>query len=172
MNTEAECRLIYKQAFKDEDDTFENLLFKYCYKHCRTLKEAGRVASMLFALPCEIAVENKSYSSIYIYAAATLEAARGRGYMSELIEKVKKEGNDIIFLRPAKSSLIEFYKKLGFIEIKTENLEKEIPFVTPKKGFEELLKDEDLTDSEDFTLMYYSSCGINLKKLHFINSME
>lgn len=173
MNTKTQCRFIYKEAFKDYDDYFENLLFKHCYKYSRILTKSEKVVSMLFALPCEIITKNEKLKSLYIYAAATLKSMRGKGYMTKLIENVKKENVDLIFLRPANNSLIKFYKKLGFIEIKTDNKSKSIPFAEIKGGFLELFKKDNLLDDkENFTLMYYSNSNKELEKLYFRNSME
>lgn len=173
MKTEAQCRYIYREAFKDPDQAFENLLFGLCYKHCRFLEKSGKIVSILFALPCEIVSEDTTLNSIYIYAAATLEVMRGKGYMRELIEKIKKETTEIIFLRPANESLIKFYKKLGFKEIPTDNINKVVPYAKAKDGFWELLKETKLSDGqENYTLMYYSNSETKLEKLHFTSSME
>ena len=51
---EKECREIYREAFRDPDDQFENRLFSLCGEYCRTLMRDGRTAAMLFALPCRI----------------------------------------------------------------------------------------------------------------------
>ena len=54
----------------------------------------------------------------YLYAVATKEAARGRGYSSRLIEAVferlKQEGYDGVLLVPAEPGLFDFYGRLGF----------------------------------------------------------
>ena len=168
-----ECRLIYRQAFNDGDTEFEDLLFEYCFSDCRYLEKEGAVCSMLFALPCDIEKEDRKLSGAYVYAVATLEAMRGKGYMSELIDELKCEDYDILFLRPATDSLKEYYKKLGYREIKTDNKAKKSPRVIPAKGFKELISKMDLADGEeDFSLMYYSNKGEDLEKLYFIYSME
>lgn len=168
-----ECRLIYRQAFNDADTEFEDLLFEYCFPDCRVLGKDGAVASMLFALPCDIEKEGRKLNSAYIYAVATREAMRGKGYMSELIGRLKSEAYDLIFLRPASDSLKEYYKKLGFKEIRTENTTKKAPQVIPTESFKALISKMDLADgNEDFPLMYYSNSGEALEKLYFIYSME
>ena len=48
-----ECREIYREAF-GSDGEFENRLFTYCFKYCRTLSIGGKTASMLFALPSSV----------------------------------------------------------------------------------------------------------------------
>lgn len=173
MKKENECRLIYKQAFKDEDTEFEDLLFEYCFPDCKTLVKEGKTASMLFALQCDVQTQEEKLKAAYIYAVATPEALRGKGYASELIEELKAEDYDILFLRPANSSLIEFYKRLGFKEIKTDNKSPKAPKVIPTSGFKSLISATDLVDTDgDFELMYYSKCNKELQKLYFIYSME
>lgn len=167
MTKENTCRLIYREAFCDPDTEFEDLLFKYCYKYCKTLEINNKTVSMLFALPCNIDGTNATY----IYAVATLKSERGKGYMKKLIDEVKQE-YDLCFLRPANKSLIEYYKSLDFKEIRTDNTNISVPIVVPKYEYGKLLKDLQLFSEEDCILMYYTNKKLNIESLKFTGSME
>lgn len=167
MTREDACRSIYREAFCDPDTEFEDLLFKYCYKYCKTLEINNKTVSMLFALPCDIDGTNATY----IYAVATLKSERGKGYMKQLINEVKQKF-DLCFLRPANNSLIEYYKNLEFNEIKTDNENFSVPKVVPKYEYGELLDKFELHSEEDCILMYYSNNKLNIESLKFTGSME
>lgn len=164
------CLALYREAFPEPDLTFEEALFKYCFKYCHYIKENDKVISMLFALPCKFVSANEKCDCVYIYAAATLREYRGKGYMARLMEKVKNE-NDFLFLRPANSSLIAFYEKIGFKTVNAQK-SKELPCITPDEQFAELLKyfPED-ENEEEYTAMYICE-NKSLSKLNFIYTME
>lgn len=178
MNREYECRMIYREAFCDPDTDFENLLFETCYKYCKTFDVSGEVASMLFALPCSIDFSGEKEEAIYLYAAATAEKHRKKGYMARLIRILQSETDDIIILRPATDELIGFYEKFGFKSIETSNKNKIKPFVTPKGGYRDLVFkiygniENTAESSKDFTVMYYSKNKKEINKIYFVNSME
>ena len=82
-------REIYREAFGD-DGGFEDRLFSICGEYLRSVSCGEEAAAMLFALPCKIDVGKESFDAYYLYAAATKKKYRGRGYMSGLIEELKK----------------------------------------------------------------------------------
>ena len=173
MNREITCRKIYRQAFCDPDTAFEDILFEHCFKYSKTLELDEDTVSILFALPCSLVCDNEKKPAIYIYAAATDKAFRGKGYMSHLIEKLKNDTEKIIFLRPANESLIGFYEKLGFKTISTYNQKENSLRLEPEEGFKKLVKKSGLPDdTEDFTLMYYSKSEEINERVYFVNSME
>lgn len=140
LMNEKECREIYREAF-GEDGEFEERLFSLCGEYRRTASRDGKTVALLFALPCEIITPEKSFSAVYLYAAATKKAYRGQGYMSELIEALKKEGTPI-FLKPANSGLVGFYEKLGFKRFSAITAGEEDKKAIPIGGFAHLAKTE------------------------------
>ena len=92
-----ELRMIYREAFQDENTDFEDMLFQNCSEYIIDINDKGETASMLFALPCNFFSSSGEIKAIYIYAAATKKAYRSKGYMARLLNKVKEE-NALIFL--------------------------------------------------------------------------
>ena len=163
------CIKLYKEAFPEPDIPFETALFEDCFKHCRYIKENGKIISMLFALPCEIITESGIQKCIYIYAAATDKEFRNCGYMANLIEQLKQT-NIPLLLRPANDRLIAFYEKLGFKTV-TAQKSNALPYVCPTEGFKLLIqKFPDEETNEKFTAMYYGE--ICSDKINFIYTME
>ncbi len=108
-----QCKRLYIDAFHD-DEEFTDLLFDLFYdSSCKYLCEDGNVVSMLFAI--DITVEN--FCGKYVYAVATDEKYRGKGYMRRLFDSISEEFEaeyDFLCLRPMSESLFDFYGKLGF----------------------------------------------------------
>ncbi len=166
-----DCKRIYREAFSDEDTEFEEKLFKHCGGYIKSLEVDGSTVSMLFALPCKLKIGNTERNGSYIFAAATLKSARGKGYMSRLIDYVSSQENGFLFLRPANESLIEFYKKLGFSEIEAVGDDVLSPQILPEDKFEALVCDiKGLEDNRPFLAMHKGMDGIY--KIHFPYSME
>lgn len=174
MNNQNECLKIYCEAFGNEEPDFTKLLFENCFGNCIYKETEKDIASMFFALDCEIETKTETIPAVYIYAVATSEKLRGLGFMSQLIEEYKAttDKNKILFLRPANEKLIKFYEKLGFKEICGVNDNLALPKVKPIGSFTKITEDILMGDGEEFTLMYYSNFKPNLEKLHFIYSME
>lgn len=75
----------------------------------------GKIVSALHLLECECVISERSYSALYIYAAATLPEHRGRGYMGEIINYAKRSlPCDFLLLAPAEETLFDYYKRFGF----------------------------------------------------------
>ncbi len=166
---EKECRKIYTQVFGD-DEEFTDELFKNCFKYCKTLKADGKIVSMLFLLPCELINNAEVKDAYYIYAVATLPEYREKGYMRELIEKVIREEDAPIFLRPINCSLIKFYEKFGFSSLKAQNSLEESLRLIPKDDFKEL---SDLADAPDNSEFCFMAKGFKTKeKINFIYSFN
>ncbi len=174
MNKFQECYKIYCEAFGEEDSPFTNLLFENCFKNCFFYEVQNQIASMFFALECNIETKTHKIPAIYIYAAATAKKFRSKGYMSKLLESFKSEidSNSVVFLRPANDGLISFYKKCGFKVISAINETSGFPLVKPLNSFAKLTSEIDGGNGEKFTLMYYSKNPRDLENLHFIYSME
>lgn len=152
---EVESKSIYTEAFGAEDKEFKESLFSNCFKHLKQLVKSGKAVSELFLLPCELEINNEKQDANYLFAAATLKSERGKGYMSELIEKVKKESKAPIFLRPANKNLIKFYEQKGFELISARNSLNGNINLIPNDEFKSLMPFADAPDNSKFDFMVY-----------------
>ena len=105
----------------------------------------------------------------YIFAVTTALEFRGKGYASQLIEKIKAEDDSILILRPVNKELISFYEKLGFVPFTATNTQNKLA-VEPLGEYEQLAN-EYKEENGTFTAMYYSKDTENLKGLYFPYSM-
>ena len=168
--TEIECREIYNEAFGTEDKEFADALFKNCFKYCKFLKKQDKTVAILFLLPCELKTDSSVTDAYYLFAAATKKEYRGKGYMSELLEEIKKESKAPIFLRPAQKSLIEFYEKSGFALTCAQNSDTGEIKLLPKDEFKLLESFADTPDNSEFDFMVY---GKEIKgKINFRYSFD
>ncbi len=107
------CKKLYMDAFHD-DQEFTDLLFdRFFDSSCEYIYEDGEIISMLFAI--DVTLDN--LNGKYVYAVATNEKYRGKGYMSRLFQSVyDKYSNDFDFLclKPMSESLFDYYSRLGF----------------------------------------------------------
>lgn len=79
--------------------------------------EKNEIKSCFYLLPSQIISDNKIYCGYYLYAAATKESSRGKGYMGSLINEAineLKESTDFISLVPANEGLYSYYGRFGF----------------------------------------------------------
>ncbi len=173
MNKLTECKKIYEQAFGCDDLEFENLLFEKCFKYLKTYAMDNSICAMLFALPTTIETIDGCMDAVYIYAAATREDLRGRGYMTKLINEVLKESSKTAFLRPANDGLVTYYERLGFRVLTAYKKESGLPRAIPTEDFLSLTESLNLkADGSGYTAMYYPCSESELKSLSFIYSME
>lgn len=83
-------------------------------------KEEGEILSALYAIPCRIRGngEKTKGQGFYFYALATQKNRRHQGWMGRLMEAVlqelKRQGADFVFLQPAEENLFSYYEKRGF----------------------------------------------------------
>lgn len=92
------------------DSFFENAFFA---DGCFYESADGKAVSALYLLPVTLG-DKKGF---YLYAAATLPAYRGRGYMGALIKEAlhyAKSVADFVYLCPAEDSLYDYYRRFGF----------------------------------------------------------
>lgn len=108
---------IWHNAFGDGPKFVSDFLDVFG-KYMLVFEECGRVVSMLTLLPVTVNGEKGRY----VYAVATDEAFRNRGFAGELIEYaksfLKKENENFLVLMPQNDGLFAYYKKLGFFELK------------------------------------------------------
>ena len=156
---------IYHEAFAYTDNIFEDALFQKCSKYCEYLEIDGRIVSMCFALPCLIGGKKAKY----IFAVTTPSEFRSKGYAKELINRIKKQDDSILILRPVNDGLIPFYESLGFAPFTASNEKGEIS-VEPLNEYKDLAEDDKETKGE-FTAMYYSDKEYDFERLYFPYSM-
>ncbi len=108
---------LWKTVFGDSED-YIRLLVPYLDNFdCYAVKENGKIVSAFYLLPSEIKVGSIIYKGGYLYAAATYEKYRKKGYMSCLIKEAinnKKNELDFISLVPASEGLYSYYGRFGF----------------------------------------------------------
>lgn len=110
-----EMKQLWKECFKDSD-SYIDFYYKKRFQKENTLVcfVDGRVASMMTMLPAKIQ-KNGIYEPIrYIYAVATKEEYRKRGYARKLLEEGQRIIKEPFILIPAEESLFFYYKALGF----------------------------------------------------------
>lgn len=118
------CSIIalWSEAFGDKEEDIRFFLDnRFIPENTVVFVENGEVVSMLFLLEGDLIIDNKSYSSYYLYAACTSVSQRGRGIMANLLEKAKEtaenRGKYFICLMPGEPSLFDFYKRFGYKSI-------------------------------------------------------
>ncbi len=151
---------LYNDAF--HDGPFAKKLYSACGRCVKTIKQDCETVAMCFMLPCEI--EGKK--AYYIYGFTVKEEYRNCGFGKALMEKLKQETDGILLLRPADKGLIEYYKKLGFKEIKASNQKGDISVLPTDCFFEICEKDK----NGEFTAMYFADCDLD-GTLYFPYSM-
>lgn len=125
------CMRLYDNAF--HDGPFTTKLFDLCFDSIKTLRVDGETVALCFLLPCEIDGKRAKY----IYGFTVKEKYRGQGYGKALMEKIQNETDEILILRPANESLVDYYKRFGFCEVSASNEKGEIS-VVPTDCFERL----------------------------------
>ena len=89
---------------------FENAFFP---DGCFYESADGKAVSALYLLPVTLG-DKKGF---YLYAAATMPANRGKGYMAKLIKEALRYAKtvaDFVYLCPAEQSLYDYYRRFGF----------------------------------------------------------
>lgn len=113
---------LWNEAFGDSENEIRFFLDnKFVPENTLIVEKNGLIASMLFLLDGNMRINNRKYSSYYLYAACTAKKFRGKGYMSFLLEKANEvafsRGKDYICLMPGEKSLFDFYEKHGYITV-------------------------------------------------------
>mgnify|MGYP003295842940 CR=1 FL=1 len=161
---------IYKESF-EESVPFEEKLFDKGIEYAECLEDGGAVKSILFLLPCTVITKDNEIPAKYIFAAATKANSRKKGYMEKLLERIKSENNEFLFLRPANEKLQKYYEKFGFksfVGTSSECPKK----IVPSNIMEYLSNGFTEEQGKDFVLMYYSKTKVDIDKINFIYSME
>ena len=161
---------IYKEAFEESLD-FEEKLFGKGFPFVEYIEDRGAVKSILFLLPCTLVTKQGELPAKYIFAAATKSSQRKKGYMEKLLEKIKTENEEFLFLRPASKSLEEYYGKLGFKSFVGTSSDLELK-IKPSPIIEYLSEGITEKQGREFVLMYSYKEDVDVDKVNFIYSME
>ncbi len=114
---EAECRALWTQVFGDEREEVDRFLIDiHREDNLLTHSEQGRVVSMLSI----VEIDTDYGPTAYLYAIATAEQWRSRGFADALIRQAieisRERGYKAVMLIPSEESLVEYYKRFGFGE--------------------------------------------------------
>lgn len=89
-------------------------------QNCLVYRIRGKIASVVYILPTQIASGSNPLQAHYIYAAATIPQYRGRGYMAALLAAAAiigaKCGDQFSVVLPADSNLYRLYQKSDYIK--------------------------------------------------------
>lgn len=81
-------------------------------------EQSKEIVSMLDLIPVSLCLNDKEYTALYIYAAATLPDFRGQSIMHKLIKAAADIGAenryDFLCLVPQNEGLVSFYREQGF----------------------------------------------------------
>jgi hypothetical protein len=67
-------------------------------------------------LPVNVRIEGEYVSAKYVYAVATLPDYRKKGYAAKILKYASEKYNEPLILQPENDRLVEYYKRLGFVE--------------------------------------------------------
>ena len=108
---------LWKTVFGD-DEKYIRLFEPYLENFdVFVVKEDGKIVSAFYLLGAEIKKDCRVFKGKYLYAAATYEEYRSKGYMSSLINEavlIYKNKVDFISLVPADEGLYSYYGRFGF----------------------------------------------------------
>lgn len=161
---------IYQEAF-GEDEIFFETLYNKASNCCKALIKDERIVSFFFLLPIELRKCDTTQKAYYLFAAATDKECRGKGYMSELINKELEKSDYPIILKPATSSLISYYKKFGFEEALATHNEDTAFCISPINEFYDFFTEKDEL-SGDFTICVFGKTKFEINGISFEYTME
>ncbi len=114
-----EIAALWQQAFGDSYHEIMFFIANVKNARCLMAYEGEKPVSMMYLVPCRI--NGEAYS--YIYAACTLQAYEGKGYMTRLLAYCREQNWNVCLI-PASDTLVDFYKKRGLeIPVPIEDLE-------------------------------------------------
>ncbi len=110
---------IYNECFPGEE-AFCRSFFDTIWSNdtAMVLEEEGEICAMVHMLPVELQVGHIKAAATYIYAAATAEKHRGKGYMGQLLQASfavsLERGYDFSVLITQNDGLFAFYARFGY----------------------------------------------------------
>jgi predicted acetyltransferase len=162
---------LWREAFGDSEDFILSFLNGYLLPEYNTpvVIADGKIVSALYLIEFELHSEMKVIGTCaYLFAAATLEAYRGRGYMSRLMryatELYKRRGIAAIFLFPQEGSekLFDFYAKFGYKAVYQAKKICAAPGKSDLTGFR--LVNHEINNTEVFDGLYKSYAEFTAKQ--------
>ena len=110
---------LWQNVFGDDRDYIELLLSESeSFSDIFAVTVSDEICSVLYLLDCELSLDGICYKGKYLYAAATAEKHRKKGFMAKLITEAQEycsdNGYDFISLVPANEPLYSYYEKFGF----------------------------------------------------------
>ena len=108
-------KALWKEAFGDTDAFADSFFEKgFSLYRCRCIRKGSRVLAALYWFDCHW--QDKRLA--YIYGVATAKESRGQGLCHKLMENTQaillQLGYTGVVLVPAKPTLFDFYKKMGY----------------------------------------------------------
>lgn len=120
----SELLSLWKNSFGDEEEFINGFIKDYLIPgyNVPVVDCDGGIASSLYMLEFPLFSQtHPAGRAAYLFAAATDEKYRNRGYMGELInyslELYKNRGCSAVFLIPGGESLFDYYKRFGFMPV-------------------------------------------------------
>ena len=119
MNRKEEIKRIWTECFDDSRE-FVEMFFNRVYREsdALTLEKGGKIVSSMLLQPYAMKFQNSEVTTGYICGAATRRAARGNGYMSELmveaLNTALEKGYMSCSLIPAHDWLYFYYDRFDF----------------------------------------------------------
>lgn len=118
---EKELMSLWETCFGDQPGLVRRFFAAwFSPEHCLVYTVGKKIAAAVYMLPCRMEREGTLYPGHYIYAAATLPAFRGRGFMACLMEAAAlegvKRGHVFSAVLPAEKGLYSYYGRFGYRE--------------------------------------------------------
>jgi len=122
-----ELTALWQAAFDDYSDSVHYFFdHRFQPENCLVGMSSGKVMSMLHMLPVEVATVAGRVAAHYIYAAATLPALQGQGYMGALLKAAalcgEWRGQRYSLLLPSDQGLYNFYARHDYLSCYTTKM--------------------------------------------------
>ena len=132
-------KALWQSAFGDDpaviDQFFQSLFRPDSTVVCRDGDDA---VAMAHWLPMTVCRDGKGWPVAYVYAVATDEAHRGRGYCRDMLEyfarTLPEQGVQGLVLVPGSDSLRQLYRRYGFSDYTAVSLQLWTPVLPPEPG--------------------------------------
>ena len=120
MTDVPELKKLWKDVFGDSHECIDGFFSRYFRPEMtKIIRYLGKLAGMAYILPCGGYFYSGAINSCaMIYAVATAEKYRGRGFGTAVTDAARRQaekmGFSAVTLVPAEPELFRFYDKLGF----------------------------------------------------------
>lgn len=120
-NMRRELSLLWQEAFGDRKripDFFLNNIFSP--RDCLVFQIGKEIAAAVYLLPASVLCSGRAVQAHYIFAAATAQKYRSRGYMSALLAYAAiagaERGDRFSVVLPAGDGLYRYYEEAGYTD--------------------------------------------------------